>query len=330
MLFHGVAVAEGNGVVLHRLLVDSHAIRTTNGVHTTIALAYLVLLLVLAVEVETKLLHDFLCLLGHSVLLGKGEDGQLNRCQGSRQLQHDTTFAIGQLLLGIGVAHNTEEHAVDTDRGLDDVRSIALTGLRIEVLNLLTRIGSMLTEVEVGTRVDTLNFLETERHVEFDVCGSIGIVSQFVVVVETIVLSTEAQSQMPSHTGLLPLREPLQFGTGLHEVLHLHLLELTHAEDELTGNDFVTESLTYLCDTEGQLHATRFLHVQVVDKDSLCRLRTQVDCRSTIGSASDLGLEHEVELAHFSPVACATDWAYDSFVKDDLSQFFQVVGVQSL
>ena len=36
--------------------------------------------------------------------------------------------------------------------------------------------------------------------------------------------------------------------------LYIHLLKLTHTEDELACNDFVTESLTDLCDTERNLH----------------------------------------------------------------------------
>ena len=88
---------------------------------------------------------------------------------------------------------------------------------------------------------------------------------------------------MPLHTSFLPLGEPLQLRTGLHEELHLHLLKLTHAENELAGHNLVAEGLTYLGDTEGNLHTTRFLDVQVVDENTLSRLRTQVNLHRAIG-----------------------------------------------
>ena len=97
------------------------------------------------------------------------------------------------------------------------------------------------------------------------------------MVVEAIVFSTEAQSLVPFHTHLFPVFEPVDFSSGLHEELHLHLFEFAHTEDELTGNDLVAESLTDLGDTKRNFHAARFLHVEVVDKNSLCCFGTEVD-----------------------------------------------------
>lgn len=82
---------------------------------------------------------------------------------------------------------------------------------------------------------------------------------------------------MPGETGFLPELEPFHFCSRLHEELHFHLFELAHAEDELTRNNLVAESLANLCDTEGELHATRFLHIEVVDEDSLRGLWTEID-----------------------------------------------------
>ena len=112
---------------------------------------------------------------------------------------------------------------------------------------------------------------------EFNIGSGIGIVSQFVVVVEAIVLCAEAQCLMPCHTGLLPFFKPFQFGTGLHEELHLHLFELPHTEDKLACHDLVAESLTNLGDTKRHLHAACLLHIEVVDKDTLCSLGAQID-----------------------------------------------------
>jgi hypothetical protein len=64
---------------------------------------------------------------------------------------------------------------------------------------------------------------------------------------------------------------PLHLGAGLDEELHLHLLELPHAEDELPRDDLVAEGLAGLRDAEGDLHARALLHVQEVHEDALCR-----------------------------------------------------------
>ena len=50
----------------------------------------------------------------------------------------------------------------------------------------------MLRQVEVGTAMNTFYFLETEWHLEFNIGCGIGIVSQFLMVMETIVLCTKS------------------------------------------------------------------------------------------------------------------------------------------
>ena len=135
---------------------------------------------------------------------------------------------------------------------------------------------------------------------------------------------------MPSHTSLLPRFEPLKLRAGLHEVLHLHLLELAHTENKLTGHDFVAERLADLCDTERQLHAPRLLHVQVVHEDALGGFRTQVNSGRTFGRRTDLGLEHQIELTDVGPVMRAADGAHDTLIQDDLFQFIQVARIHRI
>ena len=163
----------------------------------------------------------------------------------------------------------------------------------------------MVAEVEVCTRVDTLNLLEAKRHKELDVGSGVGVVSQFLMVVVAILLIAEAKSLVPFQAGLLPFLEPFKLIAWTHEELHFHLLELTHTEDELTRNDFVTESLANLCDTKRNAHTSCFLNVKEVHEDALSRFRTQIDAHRTVGSASHLCREHQVELTHLSPVLCA-------------------------
>ena len=172
--------------------------------------------------------------------------------------------------------------------------------------------------------MNTLNLLEAEWHAELDVCGGIGVVSQLLVVVETIVLGAHAKSLVPLEAILLPVLEPLHLRAGLAEELHLHLLKLTHTEYELASHYLVAESLSYLCDTEGQLHAAGLLHVEVVDKDTLGGLGTQVNLVGSVGDRTHLGREHQVELAHICPVLGAADRVYDVLVEDYLLQFLKV------
>ena len=171
------------------------------------------------------------------------------------------------------------------------------------------------------------HFLEAEGHLELDVAGGVGIVREFLVIVEAIVLRAEAEGLVPGHAAFFPVGKPIQFGARLDEELHFHLFELTHAEDELTGYDLIAEGLTDLCDAEGDLHAAGLLHVEVVDKDALCRFGTEVDGVAAFGRRSHFGLEHEVELTHLCPVARAADGANDLFVEDDLAQSFEVGSV---
>ena len=305
-------------------MIHGDAVRRTDGILTTIALTDRILLIILAVEVELQLVDDLTSLLGQTIFLHQRHHSTLHRSEGSRQLQHHAGLAILEFLLLVSMTHDREEHTIHTDRGLDDIRGIALIGLRIEVLDALARVFLMLREVEVRTRVDTLHLLEAERHLELDIGSGIGIVSQLVVVVETVVLCTEAQSLVPLHTGLLPFREPLQLRARLYEELHLHLLELPHTEDELTGHNLITESLTDLGNTERNLHTTSLLHVQVVHEDTLSRLRTQIDLHRSIGAGTHLGREHQVKLTHIGPVAGTTDRTYDLLVENDLLQLIEI------
>ena len=178
--------------------------------------------------------------------------------------------------------------------------------------------------------MDALNFLESERHLEFDVGGRIGVVGEFLMVVIAVFLVAEAEGLVPAETEFLPFLEPLHLGTGANEELHLHLLELSHAEDELTGNYFVTESLAYLGDAEGDAHTACLLHVEVVDKDALGGLGTEIDCHRAVGCGAHLGFEHEVELAYFCPVLGAGNGAYDLFVDNYLAEAVEVAVIHCL
>ena len=188
----------------------------------------------------------------------------------------------------------------------------------------------MVAQVEVRAGVNAFDLLEAEREVVLDIGRGVGIVRQLLMVVETVAGVAEAQRAVPCHTGLLPCLPPLHLLAGAHEELHLHLLELAHAEDELPGHDLVAERLADLRDTERQLHAARFLDIEEIDENALRRLGPQVDRRGPFGRRTHLRREHEVELPHVGPVARPGNGAGDLAVEDDLPQPGKVVGVHRL
>ena len=181
------------------------------------------------------------------------------------------------MLLSIGIAECQQEQAICPNGGFDYIRNVVLVDLWIKVLLLLFRKFLVGLEVKVGTGVDAFHLFESKGEFEFDVHGRIGIVGQLFVWVLAEFVSRCAQSQVPSHSGGRPLFVPFQFGARAHKKLHFHLLKLPHTEDKLPCYDLVTEGFADLGDAKRNLHAGGLLHVEEVDKDPLCRLRTKVD-----------------------------------------------------
>ena len=92
---------------------------------------------------------------------------------------------------------------------------------------------------------------------------------------------------------------------GRDEELHLHLLELARAEDEVAGRDLVAERLADLRDAERRLLAAELQDVLEVDEDALRRLRAQVGDRRGLLHRADDRLEHEVEVARLGELVAA-------------------------
>src|SRR5574344_749628 len=150
------------------------------------------------------------------------------------------------------------------------------------------------------------------------------------MIMETVVFCTKSKSLMPFHTCFPPLFKPIHFRTGLYEELHFHLFEFAHTENELTGNDLITESLTYLSNTERYLHTTGFLNIQVIDKNTLCSLGTKIYFACAFSSRTHFGREHQVKLTNISPVLCSTYRANDTLIENNLLHFFKVHRIQGI
>jgi len=117
------------------------------------------------------------------------------------------------------------------------------------------------------------------------------------------VVGADPEVGVPAHPLLHPVLMPLLGLVGQHEELHLHLLELTGAKDEVSGRDLVPKRLADLGDAEGRLAARELKHVLEVDEDPLSGLRSQVGDGGVVDDRADMGLEHEVELARLGEVA---------------------------
>ena len=172
----------------------------------------------------------------------------------------------------------------------------------------------------------SFKFLEAEREIELDVSSGIGVVGQFLVIVEAVILRTHAKAYMPFHTVFLPFGEPFHLGAGTAEELHLHLFEFPHPEYELTGYDFVAECFSYLGDSERYLHSAGLLDVEVFHEYSLGGLRTEIDLVVRRTGVAYRGAEHQVELPYVGPIGGSGDRAYYSAVHDDVPVGLEVVG----
>ena len=100
-----------------------------------------------------------------------------------------------------------------------------------------------------------------------------------------------------------PVAVPLVRVGRRHEELHLHLLELERAEDEVPGGDLVAERLADLRDPERRLAPRELRDVLEVDEDPLGGLRPEEHTLTGLLDRADAGLEHEVELARLGEVA---------------------------
>ena len=122
LLLHRVAIAQRDRALGEGIAIDGDAERRTDGVLAAVALADGVLHLDVGVEVELQAVDDLLCLLGQSVFVDERQDGTLHGSERLGQAQDDALRSVVELLLGVGVAEDGEEHAVHADRCLYVIR----------------------------------------------------------------------------------------------------------------------------------------------------------------------------------------------------------------
>src|SRR3954463_14180396 len=140
LLRERVAVAQRDGVVLERLVVDGDAVGRADLVLPAVALADRAALVVLALEpgaLERRV--DLARALRMALLAQQREHRDLDRRERGVELEHCARVAADVVLV-VGVAQEREHRAPDAGGRLDHVRDVALARLLVEVLELLARV----------------------------------------------------------------------------------------------------------------------------------------------------------------------------------------------
>ncbi|MPM15576.1 hypothetical protein SDC9_61947 [bioreactor metagenome] len=312
LLGHCVTLAHGDGLVLEGVEVDGHAVRGADLVLTTVALADRLCVVEVHVPVLAQLRRQLLGLRGEVLVARQRQHRGLHRREARVELQHrtlvDATLGIGRLVLDVRVGEEGHQRAGQAGRRLDDVRRVVLTLGLVEVLQDGAGVLGVGAQVEVGAvghalQLAPVGALETEPVLDVD--GALRVVGELLlgVLVEPQVGRVDAELDVPLVAVVDPVLVPLLVGPRLDEELHLHLLELAGAEDEVAGGDLVAEGLAHLADTERRLLARRGHHVLEVDEDALGGLGAQVVQAGLILDRAEIGLQHHVEVPRLGPLA---------------------------
>src|SRR5688500_15173808 len=94
--------------------------------------------------------------------------------------------------------------------------------------------------------MNAFHLLESKCKIIFDIAGRICIVRKLGMIVKLKFFCRNPQCKMPLHPFFLPVLIPLLLCAGTDKELHFHLLELTHAENELPCDDLIPECFTDL------------------------------------------------------------------------------------
>src|SRR5574344_43768 len=223
----------------------------------------------------------------------------------------------------------SQHSTINTNGSLHTIRNITLSCLRIEILNLFTRKLLMIPKIEISPRMDTLQLLEPKWEIKLNISSCIGIMSQLLMIMETIILSPHSQILVPLQTLLLPSLEPLHLCTWLNEELHLHLLKLPHPEDELASHNLIPESLSYLSNSKRNLHTPSLLNIQILNEDTLSSFRTKINLIRILTSIANLSAEHQIKLTNISPILGPGNRVNYLTIKDNLLISIKIVCILS-
>ena len=101
----------------------------------------------------------------------------------------------------------------------------------------------------------TFHLFETDEEIVFDIARSISIMRQFTWSLKTVF--SLGIPRLRCHLSvLLSILVPFFLCTGTLNCISI--CKLAHTENELTGNDLVTECFTHLCNAPKEFHPAGF------------------------------------------------------------------------
>ena len=91
------------------------------------------------------------------------------------EMKHGSHIAALQLFLVVSAAEESQNHAVSSQRGLNNIRNVFFLGLIVEVAHILAGYVLMLGQVVIGTVSDAPQFAPTKREQELDIGGTFAV-----------------------------------------------------------------------------------------------------------------------------------------------------------
>ncbi len=210
-------------------------------------------------------------------------------------------FFIGDFLLIVGFAEESEGSAIHAGTGLDNVGNEFLPCLLVEIFEWFATGFLVLLEIVIGSVCDAFELFGAEREGIEKVIGTLGVEGSvfFGDIEYGDLASGDTDRFVPGKAVGEPLIEPFFPICGGDKKFNFHLFEFAGSEGEVAGVDFVTESLSNLGDSEGEFFSRDFENIFELDEHGLGRFGPEVGKISLVLDRADVRFEHEVELPGF-------------------------------
>lgn len=332
LLFHRVAVAEGDGVVFEGIEVDGDAKRGAEFVLAAVPFADGARFVVLAVPEGLEGGKDGLGFFGEGLFFHEGENGHFDGGDAGGEVEHGAHFAVFELFLFIGVAEEGEEGSLNAKGGFDDVGNKFFSRLGIGVVDRLTGAFCVAGEVKIGPVGEAVEFAGSKGKVVDEVDSALRVVGELLFGVLFFMDASRFQPNAlaPAVHLLEPRIESFFPGGFSGEVLNFHLFEFDDSKHKVAGGDFVAEGFADLGDAEGEFNSNGIDDIFVVEEDGLGRFGAQVGDVAVGAGLAHVGLKHEVEVARLGKIGGATFGAFDFVFMDQIGHLREVQVVRIL
>jgi len=216
-------------------------------------------------------------------------------------------FLVGDFLLIVRFAQEGEGCSIDTGAGFYHMGDKFLPCLFIKIFKGFSAGLLVLFEIVVRAVGDSLQLFGSKRERVEEVVCSLGVEGAILFwnIEDRDFIARDTDRFVPSKSISKPLVEPLFSLFWANEELNFHLFEFAGAKGEVAGINFVSEGFSNLGDSEGKLFAGNLENIFKLNKHSLGGFRAKVGEVTFVFDWSNIGFEHEVELAGFSEISTA-------------------------